>query len=83
MAYQIGEAVSLADASELVEKVHSERGLMLGLFGPAGGYWYAQFIDARRPESATLERYVSANSCAEAIRLAAERAGDGGVSDAI
>ncbi len=66
--YTIKEALALA------EKVCSEHGLMLGLFGPTGGFWYAQFIDPLCPERTTLGGYVSAEHCAEAIRLAAEQA---------
>jgi hypothetical protein len=65
--YTISEALALA------ERVHSERGFMLGLFGPTGGYWYAEFIDPLHPERTTPLSYMSAESCAEAIRLAAEQ----------
>lgn len=70
-AMDAGATYSLDDAFALAERMRSERGLMLGLFG-AAGFWYAQFIDPLHPERTTLEGYASTESCAEAIRLAAE-----------
>jgi hypothetical protein len=65
--------ISISDALALAEQVHGERGLMLGLYGPTGGFWYAQFLDPLHPAPDALLRYESAPTCAEAIRLAAEQ----------